>query len=186
MKAALLIHIVTQTGVAPIAQTFLGIDVHATPDLLRQFRRVVFRHTLQYALHQNTAGIVADVFPGGDDPDAVLFQLGLVDGTVIAVPGKAVKLVNKDTFKRVLVTVGNHPLKLGPAVCGTALCAVDVLSNHDVPIVLGKLMASLKLSLDGLLRLAVTGVAGIDNDIHGNTAFHGSDLIIASGILSAN
>ena len=80
----------------------------------------------------------------------------------------------------------SHPLELGPAVRGAALRPVDVLSNHDMSVVLGELITGLELSLNGLLRLAVTGIAGIDDDIHGNTAFPGSNLIIPNGILSAN
>ena len=65
-----------------------------------------------------------------------------------------------------LVTVGNHPLELGATVCCSALRPVDVFTNHDMPVVLGELITDLKLSLDGLLGLAVAGVARIDNNIH--------------------
>ena len=169
MEAAFLVHIVAKARIAPIAQTLFGVDVHTPPYLLGQLRRVVFGHALQHALHQNTTGVVADIFPGGDHPDAVLFQLGLIDGAVISVPGKAVKLIDKYALKNVLVAVGNHALKLGPAVCRAALRPVDVFTNHDMSVVLGELVAGLKLALNGLLRLAVAGISGVNDDIHSFT-----------------
>ena len=153
MKAAFLVHIVAKARITPVAQTLFSIDVHTPPYLLGQLRRIILGHALQHALHQNAAGVVADVLPCGDHPNTVLFQLGLVDGAVIAVPGKAVKLIDKDALKDVLVAVGNHALELGPAVRRTALRPVDIFANYDMSIVLGKLIAGLKLALNGLLRL---------------------------------
>ena len=170
MEAAFLVHIVAKTRIAPIAQTLFGVDVHAPPYLLGQLRRVVFGHAFQHALHQNAAGVVADIFPGGDYPDTVLFQFGLVDGAVIAVPGEAVKLVDKNALEDVFVAVGDHTLELGPAVRRAALRPVDVFANHDMSIVLGELVAGLKLALDGLLRLAVAGISGVNDDVHSFTS----------------
>ena len=160
------IHLIAQTWIAAIGQTLLGVDFHAAANLLGELRGIILCHTLQHTFHQNTAGVVADVFPGGDDPDAVLFQLGLVDGTVVAVAGKTVKLVDKDALKGVLVAVGNHPLKLSPAVSRTTLRPVNILANDNVIMASGVLIAGLELSLNGLLRLAVAGIAGIDDNIH--------------------
>ena len=47
----------------------------------------------RYSSHSQTEQSIegqlqTDIFPGGDHPDAVLFQLGLVDGAVVAVPGE--------------------------------------------------------------------------------------------------
>ena len=169
MEAAFLVHIVAKARIAPIAQTLFSVDVHAPPYLLGQLRRVVFGHALQHALHQNAAGVVADVLPCGDHPNTVLFQLGLVDGAVIAVPGEAVKLIDQHTLKNVLVAVGNHALELGPAVRRAALRPVDVFANHDMSVVLGELVAGLKLALDGLFCLAVAGIAGVNHDVHSFT-----------------
>ena len=166
VKTAFLVHIVAKARIAPVAQTLFGVNIHAPSYLLGQLRRIIFSHAFQHALHQNAAGIVTDIFPGGDHPDAVLFQLGLVDGAVIAVPGEAVKLVDKHALEDVFVAVGNHTLELGPAVRCTALRPVDVLTNHNMSVVLGKLVAGLKLALDGLFRLAVAGISGVNDDVH--------------------
>ena len=169
MEAAFLVHIVAKAGVAPVAQTLFGVNIHAPPYLLGQLRRIVFGHALQHALHQNAAGVVADVLPCGDHPNAVLFQLGLVNGAVVAVPSEAVKLIDKDALKNVLVAVGNHALELGPAVRCTALSPLDVFADYDMSVVLGELIAGLKLVLNRLLRLAVAGIAGVNDDVHSFT-----------------
>ena len=65
-----------------------------------------------------------------------------------------------------LVAVGNHPLKLSAAVGGSTLGAVDVLPNNEIAVVSGILIAGVELSLNGLLGLAMAGVAGVDDNIH--------------------
>ena len=62
------------------------------------------------------AVVVRDIFEMYASGKTVLFQLGLVDGAIIAVPGKAVKLIDKNALKNMLVAVSNHALELGPAV----------------------------------------------------------------------
>lgn len=99
------IHLIAQAGIAAIGQTLLGVDFHAAANLLGELRGVILGHTFQHACHQNAAGVIADILPCGDHPHAILFQSCLVDGTVIAVAGKAVKLVYKDALKGVLVAV---------------------------------------------------------------------------------
>ncbi len=170
MKAAFLVHSVAKAGVAPVAQTLFCIDIHASPYLLGQLGGVIFGHAFQHALHQNAACVIADVFSCGNYTDAILFQLCLVDGAVIAVSGETVKLINQNALKCVLVAVGNHALELGPAVCGAALRTVNVFANHNMPIGPGVVIAGLKLPFDGLLGLAMTGIAGIDDNIHSLTS----------------
>lgn len=80
--------------------------------------------------------------------------------------GKTVKQIYKNALKGIFVAVGNHPLKLGTAVGGSALGTVDVLPNNKIAVVFCILIAGMELSLNGLLGLAMTGVASIDDNIH--------------------
>ena len=166
MKPSFFIHTVAKSRIAAVAQALLSIDVHTPANLLGKLCGVVFCHTFQNTFHQDAAGIIADVFPCGDHSHTVLFQFCLVDGTVISVAGKTVKLVNQNTLKGMLITVGNHPLELGAAVGGSALSAVNILSDNEIAIVFSILIAGMELSLNGLLSLAMTGVASIDDNIH--------------------
>ena len=160
------IHLIAQTRIAAIGQTLLRIDLHATANLLGKLRRVVFSHTFQNTFHQNAAGIITDIFPCGDHSHTVLFQFCFVDGAVVAVARKAVKLIYKNALKGMFVTVGNHPLKLGTAVGGSTLGTVNVLPNNEIAVVFGILIAGMELSLNRLLGLAMAGVAGVDDNIH--------------------
>ena len=170
MKPPLLVHIVAEAGIATVGQALFRVDVHTPADFLGQLRRVVFGHTLQHALHQNPAGIVADVLPRGDHPDAVLFQLGLIDGAVVAVASETVQLIDKDGLKGVSVAVGDHALEVRAAVRRAALRPINVFADHRMSVVLCVVIAGLKLSLNGLFRLTVAGIAGIDHDIHSFTS----------------
>ena len=116
IERPILRHFIAKTRVASIGQTLLGIDLHATMDLLGQFGGVVFCHTLQHTFHQNARSVISDVFFGRDNTDIVLLELGLVDGAVITVSRKAVKLINENGIKGVMIAVGNHTLKLGTIV----------------------------------------------------------------------
>ena len=65
-----------------------------------------------------------------------------------------------------LVSIDNHPLKLGVAVCDSTLRTINVLTNNEIAVVFGILVTGVELPLDRLLSLAVTGIVGIDNNIH--------------------
>ena len=45
---------------------------------------------------QSTGGITGDVLSCGDNTYTVFLDLGLVDGTVVTLSGKAVKLIDND------------------------------------------------------------------------------------------
>ena len=94
------------------------------------------------------------------------FELGFIDGTVVTVSGEAVQLIDKDTLEGVLLTVLNHPLKIGSVVRCTTLRPIDVFSNHGVLMGLGVFVADFQLAFNRLLRLRVTGEPGIDDYIH--------------------
>jgi len=124
-------------------------------NLLRQLGGVVFRHTLQNAFHKNTGGIIGDVLSCRYNADTVLLELSLVDGAVIAVSGKAVKLIDNDGIEGVLIAVGDHSLELRTVVICAALCSVDALAYDGVAVVCGEFVAGLELTFNGLLALAV-------------------------------
>ena len=75
--------------------------------------------------------------------------------TVIAVSGKAVKLIDNYGIKGVFIAVRDHPLELSTVVIGTALCSVNVLTYDGVTVVCGEFVAGLELTFNGLFTLAV-------------------------------
>ncbi|MDR2571606.1 MAG: hypothetical protein LBD23_15120, partial [Oscillospiraceae bacterium] len=48
--------------------------------------------------------------------NAVLFQLGFIRCAVVTVPGKAIKLIDKNRLKLALHAIGNHALKFGTVI----------------------------------------------------------------------
>ena len=155
-----------QAGIAAVRQALFGIDGHTPMDLLRKLHGIIFRHTFQNALHQDAGSVVRNILLGRQHPDTVLFQLRLVDGTVIAVSSKAVQLIYQNALKGVPVAVGDHPLKFGTVVRGAADGSIDILSDNGIMIRLRIFIAHLELSFNGLLRLAVAGKAGVNDYIH--------------------
>ena len=166
IEPPLAIDLEAQAGVAAIRQALFGIDSHTPMDLLRKLHGIIFRHTFQNTLHQDAGSVVRNILLGRQHPDTVLFQLCLVDGTVIAVAGKTVQLIYQNALKGVPVAVGDHPLKFGTVVRGAADGPVNIFSDNSIMIRLRIFIAHLELSLNGLLRLAVAGKAGVNDYIH--------------------
>lgn len=127
MKAVFLVHIVAKAEITPVAQTLLGVNIHATPYLLGQLQRIILGQALQHTLHKNAAGIVTNVLFYGDHPTAILFQLALVKSVVVAISGEAIKPIEKHAIKNVLIAVGNHALELDSTISWT-LCARSMYS----------------------------------------------------------
>lgn len=110
-------------------------------------------------------------FPMWKSPVRRSFQLCLVDGAVVAVPGKAVKLINQNSFKGSFIAVRNHSLKFHVAVRGSRLRPVYIFVNYNMPVNSCVLVAGLKLPLYGLFCLGMAGITGVN---HGSLffAFH--------------
>ena len=155
-----------QRQIAACGKAFFGVDVHATPYLLREFDAVILCHSLQHGLHQHTRSIIGDVLTGGQHTDAVLFELGLVGGAVIAVAGKAVKLIDQYGLKELFVPVRNHAQKFRAVIGCAGNGTVNVFAYNGIAVAPCVLIALFQLSLNTLLCLAVRRVAGIDYNIH--------------------
>ena len=141
----------------------------APADVLRQVGRVIFRHGFQQALQDDALRGVGDVLHDGHHPDAALLQLRLVDGRVVAIAREAVQLPDNHDGKLPLLRVLDHPLKIRPRVPGAGERAVHILPNDGIPVFLREAVGVVELSLNGLLRLIVRGVPGIDDGVgHGN------------------
>ena len=126
------IHFEAQAGVTAVGQALFSIDGHASVNLLGKLYGVVFRHTFQNALYQDTGGIVRNILLGRQHPDAVLFQLRFIDGAVIAVAGKSVQLIYQNALKGVLIAVGDHPLEFGTVIRGAADGPIDILPDNGI------------------------------------------------------
>ena len=98
---------------------------------------------------------------------AVLLQLGLVPGAVIAVSGKAVKFPDQHDVKQLLIAVFYHLLKLRAVIRLSRNGTVDVVLDDGDAVLLSIRRAFTNLTLDGFFTLVVAGIAGVYHGSHG-------------------
>ena len=91
--------------------------VHSPLDFLSELCRVVFRETLHKALEDNALGPVRYRLSSVKDLDSVPLELPLINGAVVFVPSKAVRLIDDHRFELLALGVSNEPLKLRSLVC---------------------------------------------------------------------
>ena len=140
---------------------------HATNDLFRQVSGIILGITFQHRFQNDAFRPLGDDLGGRHKLDTVLLQLGLVPGTVIAVPGKTVKFPDQNNVKQLLVAVLDHLLELRAVIrLGRDGTVNVVLDNGDV-ILFGIGRAFTNLAFDGFFALVITGIAGVDHGGHG-------------------
>ena len=93
--------------------------------------------------------------------------MGLVPGTVVAIPGKAVELPDNDDIKDSALAVLNHLLELRSVVRFCRNGTVDVVLHHREAVLLGIGSAFPNLTFDGFFSLAVSEIASVDHGGHG-------------------
>ena len=140
---------------------------HATNDLFRQVSGIILGITFQHRFQNDALRSLGDDLGGRHELDTVLLQLGLVPGTVVAVPGKTIQLPDQHDVKQLLVTVLNHLLKLRAVVRLGRDSTVNVVLDDGDAIFLGISRAFPDLAFDGFFALVVRGIASIDHGGHG-------------------
>ena len=91
--------------------------VHSPLDFLSELCRVVFRETFHKALKDNALGPVRYRLGCIKDLDSVPLELPLINGAVVFVPGKAVRLIDDHRLELLTLGVGDEPLELRSLVC---------------------------------------------------------------------
>ena len=144
-----------------------GIFRHASNHFLRQVGRVVFCIALQHRLQNDAFRPLGDDLGGRHELDTIFLQLGLVPGTVVAVPGKAVEFPDQNDIKQLFVAVLDHLLKLRAIVRLGRDGTVDVVLDDGDAVLFGIGGAFPNLAFDGFFALVVRGITGIDHGGHG-------------------
>ena len=160
------VNLETKGGCAAIILALECIFGMAADHLFGQFRRIIFCHTFQHGLQDDTLRAISNVFLCRHHPHAILFQSCLVMGAVIAVAGKAVQLPDHNHVKQPFGAVLNHPLEIRAVICLGRKGAVDILLDYHHSILFAVFHALPELAFNGLFPLVVGGVAGIDYSIH--------------------
>ena len=108
-----------------------------------------------------------DDFGGRHELDTVFLQLGLVPGTVVAVPGKTVQFPDQHNVKQLFVAVLDHLLELRAVVRFCRNGTVDIVLDDGDAVLFGISRTFTNLAFDGFFTLVVRGIAGIDHSGHG-------------------
>ena len=91
--------------------------VHSPLDFLSELCRVVFREAFHEALKDNALGPVRYRLGGVKDLDSVPLELPLINGAVVFVPGKAVRLIDDYRLELLALSISDKPLELRSLVC---------------------------------------------------------------------
>ena len=152
------------TTVAASFQDVLGLSTH---DLLGKVSGIILGITFQHRFQNDALRPLGDDLGGRHELDAVLLQLGLIPGTVVAVPGKTVQLPDQHNVKQLLVAVLNHLLELRAVVRLGGDSTVNIVLDDGDAVFLGISRAFPDLAFDGFFALVVRGIASIDHGGHG-------------------
>ena len=152
------------TTVTATFQNVLGLS---TDNLFGKVGRVVFCIALQNRFQNDTLWPLGDDLRSRHELDTVLLQLGLIPGTVVAIPGKAVKFPDQNNIKQLLVAVLYHLLELRAIIRLGRDGAVNVVLDDSDVILFGIGRAFTNLAFDGFFALVITGIAGVDHSGHG-------------------
>ena len=152
------------TTVAAAFQDVLSLSTH---DLFGKVGRVVFCIALQNRFQNDAFRAIRDNLGSRHELDTVLLQLGLVPGTVVAVPSKTVEFPDQNDVKQLLVAVLYHLLELRAVVRLGRDGTVNVVLDDGDAILFGIGRAFPNLTFDGFFTLVVARIAGVYHGSHG-------------------
>ena len=158
---------VAKGSTTTVAATFQDVLRLSTHDLLGKVSGIILGITFQHRFQNDALRPLGDDLGGRHELDTVLLQLGLVPGTVVAVPGKTIQLPDQHDVKQLLVTVLYHLLKLRAVVCLGRDGTVNVVLDDGNAILFRIGRALPDLAFDRFFTLVVAGIAGIDHSGHG-------------------
>ncbi len=158
---------IAKSSTSTVAAAFQDVLGLSTDDLLGKVCRIILGITFQHRFQNDALRPLGDDLGGRHELDAVLLQLGLIPGTVVAIPGKTVELPDQHNVKQLLVAVLDHLLELRAVVrLGRDGTVNIVLDDGDAILFrIGRTLAN--LAFNGFFALVVTGIAGVDHGGHG-------------------
>ena len=152
------------TTVAAAFQDVLGLS---TDDLFGKVSGIILSITFQHRFQNDALRPLRNNFRCRHEFDTVLLQLGLIPGTVVAVPGKTVEFPDQHNVKQFLVAVFYHLLELRAVIGLGGDGTVDVVLDDGDAVLFGIGGTFPDLTFDGFFALVVRGIAGIDHGGHG-------------------
>ena len=158
---------VAKSSTSTVAAAFQDVLGLSTDNLFSKVSGIILGITFQHRLQNDAFRPLGDDLGGRHELDTIFLQLGLIPGTVVAVPGKTVELPDQHDVKQLLVAVFYHLLELRAVVCLGRDGTVDVVLDDGDAVLFGIGGAFPDLTFDGFFALVVTGIAGVDHGGHG-------------------
>ena len=167
VKFPLRIQRIAKCSTTTVAASFQDVLCLSTDNLFGKVGRVVFCIALQNRFQNDAFRPLGNDFRSRHKLDTVLLQLGLIPGTVVAVPGKTVQFPDQHNVKQLLVAVLNHLLEFRAVVRFGGDSTVNIVLDDGDAVFLGISRAFPDLAFDGFFALVVRGIASIDHGGHG-------------------
>ena len=158
---------IAKGSTATVAAAFQDVLGLSTNYLFGKVCRIILGIAFQHRFQNDALRPLGDDLGGRHELDTVLLQLGLVPGTVVAVPGKAVKFPDQHDVKQLLVAVFYHLLELRAVVRLGRDGTVNVVLDHRNAILFGIGRTFTNLAFNGFFTLVVAGIAGVYHGSHG-------------------
>ena len=155
MELPFRIQCITKGSTATVTTAFQDVLRLSTDDLLGKVSGVVFRIALQHRLQNDAFRPLGDDLGGRHELDTIFLQLGLIPGTVVAVPGKAVQLPDQHDVKQLFVAVFYHLLELRAVVRFCRDGTVDVVLDDGDAVLLRIGSAFTNLAFNGFFALVI-------------------------------
>ena len=152
------------TTIAAALQDVLGLS---TDNLFGEVSGIILGIAFQNRFQNDALWSLGDDLGSRHELDTVFLQLGLVPGTIITIPGKAVKFPDQHDVKQLFVAVLDHLLELWAIVCLGRDGTVDVVLDDGNAVFLGICRAFTNLAFNGFFTLVVAGIAGVYHGGHG-------------------
>lgn len=159
--------IVAEAAITAQGNALHGAFALATAQLLGELGAVILGKRFHQAFQNDPLGTVHNGLRCIQDLDTVFAQTVFIDGTVVAVAGKAVGLPANDGIEGMAVTVRDHLLEGRTIVCFAGDMPVDVFLCDGEAVAAGVGLAVVALPLNALLVLAAaTGITVIGHQTH--------------------
>ena len=146
---------IAKCSTATVAAAFQDVLRLSTDNLLGKVSGVVFCIALQHRFQNDALRPFGDDLGGRHKLDTVLLELGLIPGTVVAIPGKAVQLPDQHNVKQLLVAVPYHLLELRAVVRFCRDGTVDVVLDDGDAVLLRIGSAFTNLAFNGFFALVI-------------------------------
>ena len=167
MELPLGIQRIAKCATTTVTTAFQDVLCLSTDNLFGKVGRVVFCIALQNRFQNDAFRPLGNDFRSRHKLDTVLLELGLIPGTVVAIPGKAIQLPDQNNVKQLFVAVLDHLLELRAVVCLGRDGAINVVLDDGNAVFLGICRAFSNLPFDGFFSLVVAGIAGVYHGSHG-------------------